>query len=160
MYYVTFINFIADNLAVYMWCITALFFLLLEMGNPGLLFFIAFSFGAAAAAIVSFFDGGLMQQLLAFFSCTIGGMILLRSLVRAYWSKTSTSERTNVYALKGKHGFVLRVITLKEPGLVTVGGEHWIAFSVHGHTIPEGNKIEIIDIKGSHLIVKSIDNIT
>ena len=62
------------------------------------------------------------------------------------------ANRTNVDAMIGRHGVVLRSIVRNTPGLVKVGGEEWRATA--SEDIREGNEIEVLEVKGVTLTVK------
>lgn len=74
------------------------------------------------------------------------------------WLELGKEHPTNVYALHGKIGIVLRKITTKEPGQIKVGGEIWSARSAHDTTIDVGESVKIVSVSGSYLIVQKIDH--
>lgn len=145
-------EFIVNNL-VYFWLIIAFFFLILEMGSPGLFFFLAFFFGGLGAAALTFFTDSLMVQTVIFFLGTVSALFFLRYYARAA-EKDRPHERTNVYALQGKRGFVIKRITVEMPGLVKIDGEIWVARSLHGELLEEKVSVEVVDVRGAHVIVK------
>ena len=72
-------------------------------------------------------------------------------------SKEKHHEHTNVNALRGKHAKVLKTIPAHiGVGVVKVGGDTWSARSVDQKEILAGVIVEIIEIKGSCLVVKSL----
>lgn len=146
---------IIDNMA-YFWVVIALFFLVLEMGSPGLFFFLSFFCGGLGATAATFFVESVIIHTIVFFIATIISLVLLRYYVMPYIGKDRPHERTNVYALQGKRGFVVHVITSQTPGLVRVSGEKWAARSVHGESIEQGAQIEVVDMRGAHVIVKEV----
>ena len=139
--------------AVFVWFIIALFFLILEMGHPGLFFFLSFFGGALSASFFAYFKVSFFIQMIIFLSVTLLSLLLLKIFVK----KLQRSEKkTNVYALIGKHGIVVHEIGEDQPGYVNIQGELWMARS-HTHTICEVNSmIQVIDVRGAHLIVDSI----
>jgi membrane protein implicated in regulation of membrane protease activity len=64
------------------------------------------------------------------------------------------TERTNVDAIIGKRGIVLRNISSNANGLVKVGNERWQAAA--GEEIQEGSEIEVMAINGVTLTVRRI----
>ena len=64
-------------------------------------------------------------------------------------------ESTNIDAIIGKRGIVLRSIGRNVDGMVKVGSEQWRA--VANEEITEGVEIEVVEIKGVTLIVKKIE---
>jgi len=142
------------NSMAYAWMTFAFLFLLLEIGSPGLFFFIGLFFGGIGAAIAALYTPFFIDQFFVFFGITTGALVLLRYIALPYLAKNRTHERTNMYALQGKHGFVIVPITSREPGMVKVQGERWIAYALHNNPLAEGDEIEVVDIRGAHLIVK------
>jgi membrane protein implicated in regulation of membrane protease activity len=145
-----------DNMA-YFWGVIAIFFLILEMGNPGLFFFLSFFCGGLGATTATFFVESIIMQTVVFFVTTVCSLVLLRYYVMPHVGKDHSHERTNVYALQGKRGFVVHTITSQTPGLVRVNGEKWAARSVRGSTIEQGVQVEVVDIRGAHVIVKDVN---
>lgn len=144
-----------DNMA-YFWIVVALSFLLMEMGNPGLFFFISFCFGGISAAFSTVCGFSFVGQTGIFFVSTLLWLAILQRLVVAKLSKGRPHEHTNVYALQGKRGVVVLSISEKNPGMVKVNGEKWAARSIQASCIEEGSMIEVVDMRGAHLIVKKI----
>ena len=67
------------------------------------------------------------------------------------WRAVKT-ERTNVDAIIGKRGIVLRNINTSVNGLVKVGNEQWHATA--SEEIKEGSEIEVMAINGVTLTVR------
>jgi len=66
----------------------------------------------------------------------------------------SRNERTNVDAIIGRHGVVLKGINRNVNGLVRVGNEKWRA--VADEEMAEGEEIEVAEVKGVTLTVKKV----
>jgi membrane protein implicated in regulation of membrane protease activity len=64
-------------------------------------------------------------------------------------------QKTNVDALIGKKGIVLKDINKSYNGLVKVGNEQWRAIA--DEEIKEGADIEVVEIKGVTLTVKKVE---
>ncbi|MBI4267173.1 MAG: NfeD family protein [Chloroflexi bacterium] len=62
-------------------------------------------------------------------------------------------EKTNVDAIIGRRGVVLRDIGRTANGLVRVGNEEWRAIA--DEEIKEGTEVEVLEVKGVTLTVKS-----
>ncbi len=62
------------------------------------------------------------------------------------------SEKTNVDAIIGRRGVVLRNINRNATGLVKIGNEEWRAIS--NIEIQKGDEIEVLEVKGVTLIVR------
>ena len=140
----------------YYWLIVAFFFLIMEMGSPGLFFFVSFFFGGLIAAIASYFTASIITQTVFFLSGTGISLFIVRYLIIPLLSKDRPHERTNVYALKGKQGFVLKDINTNIAGLVRINGQVWAARVVRDESVVVGDLIEVIDVRGAHLVVKKV----
>lgn len=150
-----FMNFFIDNL-VYFWLIVSILFLIMEMGSPGLFFFLSFFFGGLVAAGATFFVDSLSSQMALFFVGTTAALVVLRYYIIPLLAKGRSHERTNVYAMQGKQGFVIKIITAENPGLVRINGEMWVAKVIHGQSIQEGILVEVVDVRGAHVVVKKV----
>lgn len=109
--------------------------------------------GAAVAALISFLGGGVVLQIIAFIAISFILLIALRPIVS---DKLHTgSEKTNIDAVAGQTGFVLKNISVKSPGQVKVDGQVWTAVPENeDETIEIGTKIKVLRISGVKLIVK------
>lgn len=143
------------SFATCFWLIVALFFLLLEMGSPGLFFFISFFCGGLVAAISALFVSSVIAQTILFFVATIGALVPLRYFVVPYIEKNRPHERTNVYAMIGKRGFVITKIEKRSLGLVKINGITWAARSI-SEAVEVGDEVEVVDLRGAHVIVKKV----
>ena len=142
--------------AFFIWLVIALCALILEMGSPGLLFFVSFAFGALISALASLWFDSLVIQCSAFLGGTLVALMMLRYWVVLHGKKMQPHTRTNVYALRGKHGVVLVSISSEKPGTVKIGGEVWAARSVSRERIEQGEEVEVIDVRGAHVVVEKI----
>jgi len=139
----------------FFWITVALLFLLVEIGNPGLFFFIAFSFGAFCASVVSYYYAtAYTVQALVFLGSSIAIFALMRSLGRTY---RPGQVATNVWALQGKKGVVVAEIESHKKGQVKIGGEVWAAATSDGAALAVDTQIIVQVVKGAHLIVKEYD---
>lgn len=136
------------------WFIIAISFFLFELGNPGLLFCLSFSCGAALACIIAYvWKDDFFIQALAFFLGTVISYIGLY-----LWVKKDVHHdyKSNVDALKGKQGILVKAISPGNPGSVKIGGEFWMALSLHHQSIVAHTQVKVVDNKGVHLIVVPI----
>ncbi len=140
----------------YWWLFLAFFFLIMEIGHPGLFFFLSFFFGGLSAFVSSLMTDSAMMQILTFFGSTFIALVILR-----YWGmrlgKGHASQQTNFYALKGKRAVVTQTIMPENAGLVTIAGHIWAARSVnHEEAIISGEVVEVVDVRGAHVVVKKV----
>lgn len=134
------------------WCTVAILFFLFELGNPGLFFCLAFSCGAVSALIATLFDSqDLLLQAVSFFAGTGLSLFVLRSLIHK--DLHQHAHRTNFDALLGRHGIVIADITPMQPGSVKIGGQVWMALSAHNEIIALNTPIEVLQVRGAHLVV-------
>ncbi|HLB94199.1 MAG TPA: NfeD family protein [Candidatus Babeliales bacterium] len=137
------------------WSLLGLLLVLLELGHPGLLLFLAIAIGAFSAAGATFMTPELGWQLAVFIVTATLGIILtqlwLRRLSR-FFSKSL--GQTNVYALIGKRGVVLAELGEQQTGYVKIDGEVWLAKTVAEKIINPGQEVLVTGTKGCHVIVK------
>lgn len=136
----------------YFWLVIAFICLMLEMGSPGLFFFLSFFVGALAAAGASLISKLLIIQGVAFLGGTIIALFVLKQWLTQNMFKGRKQGRTNVFALQGKYAVVLRDITPDKRGEVKINGEIWMAHA--NEVIAKGETVEIVAIRGAHVVVK------
>jgi len=61
-------------------------------------------------------------------------------------------------ALIGKVAVAVKSVDSNNPGYVRLQGVLWVARPVNNDVISEGTLVEIVDVQGSHLIVKKSVN--
>jgi membrane protein implicated in regulation of membrane protease activity len=136
------------------WSVLAVFLVGLELIFPGLFFFLSLALGAFSAACAALLGLDISLQAL------IGTLITGISFVALrYWVRSrgkDTLHKTNVYALQGKQGLVVEPISRYQRGWITLQGELWAAHAECEDTISKGETVEVISVKGAHLIVKKI----
>ena len=141
----------------YWWLIVAIAFLILEMGHPGLFFFLSFFFGGIIAAFSTGLTSLIMLQMVFFLGGTIMAAAILRYWGIGFLSKNRSQQQTNVYALKGKRAIVKQDIAAEKAGLVTIGGQVWAARVLHHDDIVrQGDIVEVVDVRGAHVVVRKI----
>ena len=137
------------------WFILLISCIALELSSPGLFFFLSFSLGAAAAALLSYFDTGMGLEFALFIAVSALSFLLLTRYVKQ--SSKDTLHSTNVYALTGKKGIVLETVSDCKKGWVKIEGETWAAAPLAAGIIEKGAFVEVVSTAGSHLIVKKIE---
>ena len=134
------------------WVAIGIICLIIEIFTPGFLF-MSFGIGAILTGVVeSIFTLEVPYQILIFAVITFLVFISMRKLSKKLISKST--EETNIYALKGKDGKVVKEIPADGKGYVKVGGEEWSAVSADGINIAEEEKVVIEKVEGNKLIVK------
>lgn len=140
----------------YVWLIIAVLFLLLEMGHPGLFFFLSFSCGALITALISLYSSTFIAQSIIFLVSTILSLFILKKWVAKKVRLGAKHTHTNMYALQGKRAIVLESITPTKPGLVKINGEIWTARSMHDDAINKDATVQVVRVSGAHVVVEEI----
>jgi membrane protein implicated in regulation of membrane protease activity len=141
----------------YWWLFLAFFFLIMEIGHPGLFFFLSFFVGGLSAFVSSLRTDSVSAQILIFFISTIIALFILRYWGITMMGKNRPYQQTNFYALKGKRAVVTQTIMGENAGLVNIGGHVWAARSVHyDEAIISGEVVEVVDVRGAHVVVKKV----
>ncbi len=138
----------------HIWLILGIIFVIIEIFDPAF-FFLALGIGAILTALMSllpFVKDSIVWQLLFFAVFSFISFLMMRKLGKKVLS--NPGDETNVYALKGKTGFVTKDIPPEAKGMVKIGGEEWTAISEDDQPIPQGTKIEVQNIEGNKLIVR------
>ncbi|MCK4654715.1 MAG: NfeD family protein [Candidatus Cloacimonetes bacterium] len=138
------------------WVAIGIICIIIEIFTPGFLF-MSFGIGAIITGMVSLVLKNVPLQILVFAVITFMVFISSRKLSKKLISKSS--EETNIYALKGKKGFVVKEIPEDGRGYVKVGGEEWSAVSEDGEKIEKDEKVIIIKVEGNKLIVSQKEEI-
>lgn len=135
------------------WIIFSLFFLLFELGAPGLFYSLAFSLGSLLAAVVCFFEFSLSLQLTVFLSGSVAALFFLKKIVTDLTS-TKPELQTNVAALIGKEAIVIKHQTAAHPAQVKVAGQIWTAQSINQEPLINHQLVTIIRVVGVTLFVE------
>lgn len=138
------------------WLIVAGVFFVGEIFTVGFLIF-WLGIGALLAMVVSFFTDNLIIQTSVFVISSGLLLFLTRPFVNKYVKVDKDGTVTNAKSIIGRNAIVTEDIDpLKGVGLVKVGEEIWSAISGTQELIPKGTKVEITDINGVKVVVKSI----
>ena len=137
------------------WLLLTLIFLLLELGHPGLFFFLSFSIGSCIALVATLFEASFFYQLVSMLGGTCIAVVVLHYFLRATKQLNRAHEpKTNMFALQGKAGVALTDITEQSLGRIKVGGEEWSARAHADNLIHAGSYVEVVAVRGCHCIVK------
>jgi membrane protein implicated in regulation of membrane protease activity len=138
----------------YLWLSAALVLLLLELGSPGLFFFLSFAVGCALAALGAFIGVSFIFQCLA---CIIASVVTLLTLRYYFAGHQQHKSKTNTDALVGHIALVTEPIGVHEPGRVKVRGEEWVAICVTSSGLQRNTLVKVVRIEGNKLVVSVID---
>jgi membrane protein implicated in regulation of membrane protease activity len=122
------------------------------MMTPGF-FLLWFGIGALVAAILAYLRFSSVWQWLSF----IGISSILLALSRRFAEKVSAKQPPGIGAnrLIGKYGIVKEEINPdKGTGAVRVEKDDWKAETSCGEVIPSGEKVVVLKVEGTHVVVK------
>lgn len=146
------------NVSAIVWIGVALVLTLVELGHPGLFYFLAAGCAALVTGICALYLPVPVVQLGAFLTSFLIIFCLFKAFLKPYLSKHS-GMRTNMYALVGKHGYVIMPILPSKMGQIKVNGEVWSARSLEkeNQEISIGKQVEIVQVSGCHCVVKLLE---
>ena len=133
------------------WLIVVAVLLVLEILTLGLT-----TIWFAGGALVAFFAGicqaPLWIQIVLFLVVSIILLVFTRPIVEKHLN--SNREKTNIDGLIGKHGKVIEEIdNFSQTGKVMLNGMEWTARNISSEgKIPVETKVEVVEIKGAHLV--------
>ncbi|MBV9216670.1 MAG: NfeD family protein [Acidobacteria bacterium] len=117
-----------------------------------------FGVGALAAAAAGYFGMGVAGQFLIFAVVSIALTAMSRTIFAKYLpSHDGDRLKTGAEALPGKVGTVIGSSkgALNE-GAVKVFGSTWTAYPIDDETLVEGEKVEVVEVKGSSIYVRKV----
>jgi len=139
------------------WFCLMFIFLFLEMGHPGLLYFLSFSFGALCSFVATLYGACILSQLIIFVVGTCGALLILHAFLKKRMNHVqSPSHRSNLDALIGKKVVVYQSLEDKNIWQAKVSGQVWLVRAVHDQILKQGQEVIVIDVQGCHLRVDSI----
>lgn len=148
-----------DQIAWIIWLIVGVALIVAEIFTMGFVLF-WFGIGALAAAFAGFLGLGVGWQFLVFAVISIALTAMSRTIFLKYLplGDDESNVKTGVDALPGKVGTVTSASkgALMEAA-VKVYGSTWTAYPIDGESeLVEGEKVEVVEIKGSSIYVRRI----
>lgn len=139
----------------WVWLVVAAAGLAGEMVTAGTFFLLPFGLGAAAACAAAFAGASLDVQWLVFVATSLGLFAATRPLARRL-DRTVGGEGIGARRWIGQSAVVLSDIPsgADETGLVRIGREEWRAQTGNGAPVPAGERVVVIDVTGTRLIVQ------
>ena len=140
----------------HVWMIMGIGFIIIEIFDPAF-FFVSLGIGAILTALVSLLpvvQSSVPLQIFIFAILSFIAFLFMRKLGKKVLSNPGSD--TNVYALKGKNGFVTKEIPSEGKGYVKIGGEEWVAVEENQQAVDMGAKVIITGIDGNKVIVKKL----
>jgi len=147
-----------EQLAWILWVILGVGLIIAEIFTLGFVLF-WFGVGALAAALVGFLGFGFIWQFLAFALVSIALTAMSRTIFANYFSHSDENAlKTGVDALPGQVGTVSAASNgALHQAAVKVFGSTWTAFPIDDETpLIEGEKVEVVEVKGSSIYVRKI----
>lgn len=137
----------------HIWAIIAIVLLIIEAFFPTFLA-LSIGIGCICSSVVSALGLDFKIQLLAFTLGTLTSFFLIRPFMLKYGHRNSV--KTNAEALVGKIGrVIIDIDNSKNQGRAIVEGDDWKVESENNEIIGVGEKIEVIKVNSTILIVKS-----
>jgi membrane protein implicated in regulation of membrane protease activity len=113
-----------------------------------------FSLAAVPSFVLALVGAHVIAQAIVFVLVTAVLLLLTRPAMKKYMK---TNEiKTNVDAIIGKTGVVVKTVTLDLPGRVKIGSMDWSAVSKENIEI--GKHVKVLDVEGNKLIVESMES--
>ena len=145
-----------DQIVPIIWIIVGVGLMIAEIFTLGFVLF-WFGIGAIVAAFAGFLGAGVGLQFLLFAIVSIGLTAMSRTILSKYLPSQSEHFRTGVDSLPGKVGTVTGASkgALNESA-VKVYGSTWTAYPIDDVALEEGEKVEVVEVRGSSIYVRPI----
>jgi len=130
--------------------------IIIEIFDPAF-FFVSLGIGAIVTGICSMVPlvgDSIPLQIMLFAIFSFIAFLFMRKLGKKVLK--NTANETNVFALKGKTGFITKEIPAEGKGYVKMGGEEWPAIEENQLPVELGSKVEVVGIDGNKLIIKKV----
>ena len=143
-----------DQFIPIIWVIIGVGLMIAEIFTLGFVLF-WFGVGAIVAALAGFLGAGVGLQFLLFAVVSVALTAMSRTIFSKYLPAQGEHFRTGVDSLPGKVGTVTGASkgALNE-GAVKVYGSTWTAYPIDDVALVEGEKVEVVEVKGSSIYVR------
>jgi membrane protein implicated in regulation of membrane protease activity len=138
----------------WVWIVLAAAFLAGEMTTAGSFFLLPFAVGAAVAGVLGFAGVSVSIEAIVFLSVSVAVFAGMRPLAKRL-DQGGASEGIGSRRLIGQTGTVLEPIIggSHDLGMVRVHREEWRAESVGGVPLEVGDVIQVVEQRGTRLVV-------
>ena len=145
-----------DQIIPIIWLVLGVALMIAEVFTLGFVLF-WFGIGALAAALVGFLGAGLGIQFLVFAGVSIALTAMSRTIFAKYLPGPAEHYKSGVDSLPGKVGTVTGASAgaLNESA-VKVYGSTWTAFPIDDVALTEGEKVEVVEVRGSSIYVRRL----
>lgn len=138
------------------WLMLAILLLIVEIFTTTFLT-ASLAVGCLAVGIVSYLGFDINYQLIVFSIGSIVAFFGARPFMIKYAYRNGENVKTNMDALIGQIGRVNETIDpASGRGRVIVSGDDWKAESLHNQSIKKGDKIRVIKVQSTTLIVEVV----
>ncbi len=138
----------------WVWTILAVVMLIGEIFTAGF-FLLPFGIGAAAAALLAWFEAGSAAQWITFFVVSIISLFYVRRYVHGQEEHEPTPVASNRH-LHAKATVLETIDPAAGTGMVRMESEEWRA-TTDGETIESGTPVRVVRISGTRLVVAEDD---
>jgi membrane protein implicated in regulation of membrane protease activity len=145
-----------DQILPIIWVVLGVAFMIAEIFTLGFVLF-WFGVGAIVAALAGYLGAGIGLQFLIFAVVSIALTAMSRTILTNYLPHPTDRILTAIDSLPGKVGTVIGASkgALNE-GAVKVYGSTWTAYPIDDIALTEGEKVEVVEVKGSSIYVRRI----
>jgi membrane protein implicated in regulation of membrane protease activity len=133
------------------WVVLAVVVASAEIAVPGF-FLLPFGLGAGAGAVAAFAGASFPVQLLCFVLASGAFFAGLRPLARRL-NRVEQPRGVGANRVLHERGLVVDGMGPDDPGLVRIDREEWRAESVDGTVIEPGTRVEVVEIRGTRVLV-------
>ncbi len=138
----------------WMWMIVAAVFAVAEIFTAGF-FLLCFGLGAAAAGLLALFGLGPGWQWGAFAVVSLIAFLVSRKFAERVTKEQPAGIGADRFI--GLEGVVLEEVNnVKNTGLVRIKKDEWRADSTTGEVIPQGSRVKVAGMDGTHLLVETV----
>ena len=146
-----------NDIAWIIWLLLGVVLVIAEIFTLGFVLF-WFGLGALAAAVAGYLGAGIGWQFFAFAVVSITLTAMSRTIFARYLPHNESDRlKTGIDALPGKVGTVIASSkgALNEAA-VKVYGSTWTAFPADDESLKEGEKVEVVEVRGSSIYVRRV----
>ncbi|HEX2641070.1 MAG TPA: NfeD family protein, partial [Pyrinomonadaceae bacterium] len=149
-----------DQIVPLLWVLLGVVLIVAEIFTLGFVLF-WFGVGAIVAGLAGYLGLGVGLQFLIFAAVSIGLTVMSRTIFSNYLPQNNSPElKTGIESLPGRVGTVAEASRgALGAAAVKVYGSTWTAYPVEGESeLAEGDKVEVVEVKGSSLYVRKVTN--
>lgn len=147
-----------DMSSHWFWITACVLFLTAEILVPGTLFMLIFALAALLTALITLFTDSVWLLSFLFGVSALIGVMFVKPLLKRYVSEGNHGRPSNIDAIIGSEGRVVKSIHPPDKGTVKVGHEEWLAVSEDRRPLEAGTMVTVKKIEGATLIVEGVSS--